>query len=84
MFSLRNIPAKSIFFALTFKFYLSTFLCGADLYWDANGDTSGSGNTGGNWSGTSSWSTNSENGSGSTNGWSNGQMSTNSHFFSRN
>jgi hypothetical protein len=68
MFSLRNIPAKSIFFALTFKFYLSTFLCGADLYWDANGDTSGSGNTGGNWSG-NNWSTN-ENG-GSTNSWSN-------------
>ena len=67
MFSLRNIPAKSIFFALTFKFYFSTFLCGADLYWDANGDASGSGNTGGNWSDTK-WSTN-ENG-GSTNSWS--------------
>ena len=43
-----------------------TIAIGNDLYWDANGDTSGSGNTGGNWSG-DNWSTNLN--GGSTDSW---------------
>ena len=56
MFSLRNIPAKYFCTLLLIHCFCSGKLCGADRYWDSDGNTSGLGNSNGSWSSGGVWS----------------------------